>query len=244
MFLKCEKGQHLSAGEQIAIDYINEHVDSIASLTITDIAELAFISASTVSRAIRKCGITSMTDVRYKIAAGEWAKKNFVVNEILEKSYTDCVKTIERIDTTSILKIVEYIRKARIVHILAGGVTRLAAQEFEFSLQSQGINAYLQWDSGVTKRLKPLVEPEDLVIIFSVQNNTEDLVVGAEAAKKKGAKVVTCCCTEGTTLEEFSDITVIAYSQKTVRNKDFRDSSRLGLQIIVRTIVEYLAVEE
>jgi len=244
MFLKCEKGQHLSSGEQIAINYINEHVDTIANLTITDIAELAFISASTVSRAIRKCGITSMTDVRYKIAAGEWAKKNFVINDILDKSYADCVKTIERIDTTSILKIVEYIREARIVHILAGGVTRLVAQEFEFLLQSQGINAYLQWDSGVTKRLKPLLEPEDLVIIFTVQNNTEELVIGAEVAKKKGVKVVTCCCAEGTSLEEFSDIIVTAHSQKTVRNKDFKDTSRLGLQIIVRTIVEYLALEE
>lgn len=243
MFLKCENGCHLTTAEQLAIDYINENVETIAELTITDIAKRAYVSTSAVSRAIRKCGVANMTDMRCKIAVGEVARKTFIVNEILDKSYVDCVKTIERIDTNSILKIVEYIRSARMIHICAGGVTRLVAQEFEFSLQTQGINAYLQWDSGVMKRMTPLVDPEDVVVIFSVQNNTEDLIVAARDAKKKGAKVVTCCCVEDTPLEEYSDVTVIAYSLKAVRNKNFRDSSRLGLQIIVRTIVEYLEME-
>ena len=202
MFLKCENGKQLSHAEQTAIDYINANVDKIAELTITDIAEHAFVSKSAVSRAIRKCGVASMTDMRYKIALGEVAKKNYLVNEILEKSYTDCMKTLELIDTSSILKVVEYIHTARIIHVLAGGTTRMVAEEFAFQLQSQGFNAYVQCDAGVMKRMESLVTPEDLVIIFTVNNDFTDLIEGAETAKKQGVTVVTCCCRRGTTLED------------------------------------------
>ena len=243
MFLKCEQGCHLTTAEQLAIDYINENENIIAELTITDIARLAYVSPSAVSRAFRKCGVMDMTDMRCKLAAGEVTKKNFVVNEILDKSYMDCVKTIERIDTAAILKVIELIHSARIIHVLAGGTTRLVAEEFEFQLQSQGYNAYLQCDSGVMKRMEGLVTSEDLVIIFTVRNDTPDLIIGAETVKKQGGTLVVCCCEEGTTLEQFADIMIYGYSQRIYPKRGFDTTSRLGLQVIVRTIVEYLALE-
>ena len=243
MFLKCEQGCHLTTAEQLAIDYINENENIIAELTITDIARLAYVSPSAVSRAIRKCGVMNMTDMRCKLAAGEVTKKNFVVNEILDKSYMDCVKTIERIDTAAILKVIELIHSARIIHVLAGGTTRLVAEEFEFQLQSQGYNAYLQCDSGVMKRMEGLVTSEDLVIIFTVRNDTPDLIIGAETVKKQGGTLVVCCCEEGTTLEQFADIMIYGYSQRIYPKRGFDTTSRLGLQVIVRSIVEYLALE-
>ncbi len=243
MFLKCEEGCHLTTAEQLAIDYINENETLISELTITDIARRAYVSPSAVSRAIRKCGISNMTDMRCKLAVGEVAKKNFAVNEILEKSYLECVKTIERIDTAAILKVIELIHSARIIHVMAGGTTRLVAEEFEFHLQSQGYNAYLQCDSGVMKRMEGLVTPEDMVIIFSVRNATPDLVIGAEAVKKQGVTLVVCCCEEGTSLEEYADIMIYGYTQKIYPKRGFDTTSRIGLQVIVRTIVEYLALE-
>lgn len=75
MFLKCEQGCHLTTAEQLAIDYINENENIIAELTITDIARLAYVSPSAVSRAIRKCGVMNMTDMRCKLAAGEVTKR-------------------------------------------------------------------------------------------------------------------------------------------------------------------------
>lgn len=155
----------------------------------------------------------------------------------------DCVKTIERIDTAAILKVIELIHSARIIHVLAGGTTRLVAEEFEFQLQSQGYNAYLQCDSGVMKRMEGLVTSEDLVIIFTVRNDTPDLIIGAETVKKQGGTLVVCCCEEGTTLEQFADIMIYGYSQRIYPKRGFDTTSRLGLQVIVRTIVEYLALE-
>ena len=48
MFLKCEKGQHLTTSEQNAIDYINENVDIIGEMSISDIAKVVFFGIGSV----------------------------------------------------------------------------------------------------------------------------------------------------------------------------------------------------
>lgn len=243
MLLKCEDGQNLTATEKIAIDYINEHVDTIADMTISDIAKKAYISTATISRAIRKCGLNNMLDVRYRLVEKELGQKSVMVSDILQNSYTECIQTIERIDPEAILKLVEYIKAAKKIHILARGVTRLCAQEFEFQLQCQKYNVYAQWDSEVMKRLDELVGPEDLVIIFSISNSTPELKIGARLAKKVGATVAVCCCVEGTELESYADITIIGKSVPIVAKKALGCTSRIPLQIIGRTVIEYLAMD-
>lgn len=243
MLLKCEEGQSLTATEKIAIDYINDNVNIIANMTISDIAEKAYISTATISRAIRKCGLNNMLDVRYRLVEKELEQKSIVVSEILQNSYTECIQTIERIDPEAILKLVEYIKAAKKIHILARGVTRLCAQEFEFQLQCQGYNVYTQWDSQVMHRLDELVNSEDLVIVFSINNTTPELKIGAKLAKEKGATVAICCCVEGTELESYADIKIIGKSLPIIPSKALGCTSRIPLSIIGRTVVEYLAMD-
>lgn len=243
MLLKCVEGQNLTSAEKIAINYINEHVDVIADMTISDIAEKAFISTATISRAIRKCGLNNMLDVRYRLVEKELGQKSVVVSDILQNSYIECIRTIEKINPEAILKLVEYIKVAKKIHILARGVTRLTAQEFEFQLQCQKYNVYAQWDSEVMKRIDELIGPEDLVIIFSISNSTPELKVAARLAKQVGATVAICCCVEGTELEAYADIKLIGESVPIIPKKALGCRSRIPLQIIGRTVIEYLAMD-
>ena len=184
-----------------------------------------------------------MLDVRYKIVEGDLSQRQVVVDDILQNSYVECMKTIERIDTSEILKLVEYIRAARKIHIVARGVTRLTAQEFEFQLQCQGFNVYAHWDSQVMKRLDELVKSDDLVIIFSIHNSTPELGIATKLAKKVGAAVAICCCEEGTDLEQYADVKLIGYSVPIIPKKALGCTSRIPLQIMGRTVIEYLATD-
>lgn len=243
MFLKCKKGQYLTTTEQVAIDYINDNVENIIELTISEIAERAFVSAATISRAIRKCGVNKLSDIRLQMAMNEIAEKKYIANKVLDKSYQECIKTIEQIDTNSVLEIARYIKQAKKIHILANGITRLMAQVFEAQLQWQGYNAYVQWDLAVMRKMDVLVEPKDVVMVFSMTNNVPELAIGAKLAKEKGAHVIVCCCKEGTPLEEVSDVTIIGSTSSIVANKGLGSSSLVPLHIIARTIMEYLSME-
>lgn len=243
MFLKCTQGKHLTPAEEVAVHYINQNMEEVVDLTISEIADRAFVSAPIVSRAIRKCGIQKLPDLRKQIAMREIAKENFLMNEIFEKSYRECTKTLERMDTSTMLRAVEYIRSARKIFVLANGYTRLAAQEFEMQLQWLGFNVSIQWDLNIIERLDMMTKPQDLVIIFSVTNSRPELAIGAKKAKQKGAKIITCCCTEGTLLEEISDITILGYYESIFSKKDFSNTNLLALSLIGRTITEYLSAE-
>ena len=188
MLIKCQKGNKLSIAEQNVIDYINFNADEILQLSITDIAERVSVSASTVSRAIRKCGINKITDIRYRIAEG-----NYIYNELLETAYKECSSTIRKIDVDVLTKVVEQIKKAKRIHILAAGITTLVAKEFEFRLQREGYHAFLCRDE-MLKSFDRIAEDGDLVIIFSVKAENENMLIAAALAKSRNATVVSCCC--------------------------------------------------
>lgn len=243
MELNCRTDRKLTAAEQTVVDYISRNEHLVAELTITDIAERAFVSTATVSRAIRKCGYENLAELRYKIASQDKLQTNLIlVNEILSKSYEECIKTLENIRIGAILQVAEYIRKANRIFIIGCGITSLVAQEFEFNLQCQGYHVWSISDSEIIKRMDKLVGKNDIVFIYSVANSTPELAIAAEHSKHKGAKVVVCCCKEGTPLENFADVFILGRTSMIAPNKLYGSTSRLALQIIMRTIVEYLAI--
>ena len=69
MRISCSDWRKLTSTEQAEIDYINQNTELVAELSITEIAERAFVSTATVSRAIRKCGYENLMELRYKIAS-------------------------------------------------------------------------------------------------------------------------------------------------------------------------------
>lgn len=244
MNIVCEPNKQLSDSEREAIRYINENQQIIPTMSISDLAEKAYVSTATISRAIRKCGFESLTEMKYRLSI-EWKEeKSYVINDILSKSYSECIKTIENISIDQVLNTVSCLRKAKTIYLLALGLTSLVAEEFEFQLHCQHFNICTISDSEIMRRLDKLVTKDDLVIIISVKNTSPDLYNCACLAKKTGAKIITLCCKSGTNLDEISDFSVIGNFQPITPNADFGSTSRLGLFIITRTIIEYLIADD
>ncbi len=234
----------LSDSERAVVDYINKQKCIINLLSIEDVAQGAFVSNATVSRAIRKCGFSSFSEMKFRLS--DDAKQNaetYEMNRILSKSYTECIETIKRIDIPSVVQIVRLIRQASVVYILANGLTALIANEFAIQLQCQKIKVCLISDSEMMRKMDLFATPDDLIFVLSVKNSTPELSIGVRLAKASYTKVVTCCCTPGTVLDELSDITLYGYTQPIYPNRIFGGTSRLALMIMTRTIVEYMASE-
>ncbi len=121
------------------------------------------------------------------------------MNKVLNKSYKECVKTIDNICVTNILKIIDYIKTAEKIFIYARGFTALVADELCMQLQLLGYNALVVKDVTWMVKTDKLVNSNDLVIILSVMNTTPELAISARMAKRTGARVVTCCCKRGHT---------------------------------------------
>lgn len=80
-------------------------------------------------------------------------------------------------------------------------------------------------------------------MIFTVKNITPELKICAKSAKENGAVVVTCCCIQGTSLEQYSALSILGGGKKNNHIiKEFNVPSRLPLQIISRTLADYLTL--
>lgn len=69
--LNQEIMEGLSKTEKEIVVFINENEERLAELSIVDISFETFTSPSTVSRAIRKCGINGFNELRYRLTEKE-----------------------------------------------------------------------------------------------------------------------------------------------------------------------------
>ncbi|SHK49551.1 MurR/RpiR family transcriptional regulator [Hespellia stercorisuis] len=236
-----EKKKTMTSTERSVIDWLNEHEEEIPNRSINEIADASFTSPATVSRAIRKCGFSGISEMKYKVSS----KLNYIVagrivNEIFNRSITECQKTIEALNVDTILRVIRYIKFSEKIYILARGTTALIARDFEFQLQLLGYNAFVLSDSQIMRNSKKLFKKDDVVIIFTVKNSTPELEMSARFAKEKGAVVITCCCIPGTSLEEYSDLSVLGGNKNNSMIEEYNVMSRLPLHIISRTLIDYL----
>ena len=244
MKIMCTPTCRLSDSERAAVEYINKQICIINLLSIEDIAEGAFVSNATVSRAVRKCGFSSFSEMKFRLTeAADQSTEMSQMNRVLSMSYTECIETIKQIDIPSVIRVAELIRGASVVYILANGLTALIANEFAIQLQCQKIKVCLITDSEMMRKMDLFATPNDLIFVLSVKNSTPELSIGVRLAKASGSQVVTCCCTRGTVLDELSDIVLYGYTQPIYPNRIFGGTSRLALMIMTRTIVEYMAGE-
>lgn len=197
--------QSLSESERCVIDFINQNEAKIPLLSITSIADKTFTSPATVTRAIQKCGFQGITELRYKLSQDtkdeQTLRSPYAVNEILDKSFRECTKTIDNLNITSILQTIDYIKHSKRIFIYARGFTALIAEEFQMYLQLLGYDAVIVKDVMWMIHTDKIVTADDTVVILSIRNSTKELARSARIAKKIGAKVITCCCKTPTDLE-------------------------------------------
>lgn len=234
--------ENLSKTERQIVNFINGHADQLSEMSIVDIAFETFTSPSTVSRAIRKCGINGFNELRYKLTVPNQNKDLVSINEIMNKSLIEATVVLERISLTDILSIVHTITAAKHqkIYVFSRGLTEHVAKEFGLKLELLDYNVTETGDpnimTGITRNLKK----DQLIILFSLNGTTAELVESAKNAYLAGAKVITCCCSDLSPLLAYSTHYLIGYKHEHIAIREFEVTSRLPLFIISRIIIDYL----
>lgn len=126
--------ENLSKTELEIVNFINDNEERLSELSIVDIAFETYSSPSTVSRAIRKCGINGFNELRYKLTQKVENKEIHDLNEIMNKSLIEATSVIEHMSLTNLLNILHTMRDAKRknerILIFARGLSELVAQEF------------------------------------------------------------------------------------------------------------------
>ena len=85
---------------------------------------------------------------------------------------------------------------------------------------------------------------KDLLLLFSLNEKTEELVASAENACLSGTKIAVCCCNNEPTLAFMADYLLLGYRDEHTSIVDYEVRSRLPLYVLARIVIEYLATEK
>lgn len=115
--------EHLTDTEKKVINFINMNTDKISSMSISDVAEATYSSPATVSRTIKKCGISGFAELRYLLTQqAETQQDNIEVNEVFNKSLMEVSNTIDHLSIDTVLSVVREIREANRIYLLSRGL--------------------------------------------------------------------------------------------------------------------------
>jgi DNA-binding MurR/RpiR family transcriptional regulator len=230
----------LTRTEREVVQFINQNENRLSQLSIVDIAYETFSSPATVSRAIRKCKINGFNELRYKLAAADQDRHVVEVNEILNKSLVEAHRTVEQISMADVLGCVRLIREARRVYVFARGLTHYIASEFCLKLQLMNVDAMVTDDPKIMVSISRTIDPKNLVLIFSLNGRTQELVDSAACAFGCGCPVVSCSCNGESDLGKYSVIHIVGYKHNHVSFHSYEVTTRLPLLIISRVIIDQM----
>lgn len=244
--LNREIADNLTKTEYEIANFINENAEHLQELSIVDIAFETYSSPSTVSRAIRKCGINGFNELRTRSAklyedSGKYDDVAGMV-DIMNKSLEEIKGLIERLSGTDILNITKMLTTAKKVYILGRGLTEYVGEEFSFKLQLLDIDAMFIRDPNIMREKAKRLGTEDIIIIFSLMGQTKELVESAEYASERNVQIVTCCCSDTSPLLKYSNVSLVGMRHKHVAIQDYEVSSRLPLQMMSRIIIDALVM--
>lgn len=232
--------EKLTDTEKEVINFINSNCSTISNMSISDVAEATFSSPATVSRTIKKCGISGFAELRYMITQQTSINhETDDVNEVFKKSLTEVSNTIENISADTILKIVKEVEEAEKIYIFAKGLSEHVAAEFTLKLQVLGYPVIANYDTNMIEEMSKNLRRRTLVFIFTMSGTTPELITAAENASSLGAHIVTCTCVAGTPLDKIAHHSLIGYAHK-YQLKRVDLASRMPLFTMTRIIADYI----
>ena len=179
----------LTDTEKNVISFINSNAEKISNMSISDVAEATYSSPATVSRTIKKCGISGFAELRYMLTQHTEVKQDTTdINEIF-KSLTEISNTIDQLSIDTILKAVEEIQKAEKIFVFSKGLSNQVASEMTLKLQVLGKCVILNTDSNIMQELSGHSDSTSVVILFSMSGSTPELISAAERASMMGARI-------------------------------------------------------
>ena len=239
--LNSEIVKTLSKTELSVIQFINDNEKILSKMSIVEIGYNTFTSPATVSRAIRKCSVNGFNELRYRCLQNNKEKEINKVGDIINQSLLEIQGVIETITIPQILIFTQAIKESETIYVFARGLTELVAEEFALKLQLLGYKVIFTRDPNIMKILSQKATQKSLVLIFSLNGETKELIESAQNAHWAGAKVSVCCCNKSSKILPFADYTLLGYSDSRTSMGNFEVRSRLPLYALSRIIVEYLA---
>ena len=244
----------LAPAEQRVGEVIVADPDQAAQLTITDLAQQAQTSETTVIRFCRSVGVGSYPALRLLVAA--WAGRNAamehprlspeidpdddleaVVARIGQSVSTAVRETADRLDLGALERATAAISAARRVDVYGVGASGLVAEDLQRKLHRIGLSVWAWPDAHMAITSAANLGREDVVVAISHSGQTIDTLDPVVEAREHGAHVIAITNFAQSSIAADADTVLTTVSDETT----FR-SGAMASRIAALVVVDCLFV--
>jgi len=204
----------LARAEQRVAQVVLADPASVAHRSITEVAEAAGTSETTVTRFCKAIGIGGYPELRLSLAAdtartaarvsrdvgsdiGEGDELADVVAKVAFADARAVEETAEQLDVEVLATVVDALAQARRVNVYGVGASALVALDFQQNLHRIGCTAFAWSDVHLALTSAALLQPGDVAVGISHPGSTSDTLEVLAQARRSGALTVVDCLFTG-----------------------------------------------
>lgn len=199
----------LAKAEQRVAKVVLDNPESVARHSITEVAESAGTSETTVTRFCKAIGVHGYPDLRIalasEVARSETREHSYrdlgadiALDDALDKvvgkvAYADAravEETAEQVDVGELQQVVEAVSAARRVDVYGVGASAFVAADLQQKLHRIGRICFAWNDTHIMLTSAAVLRPGDVAIGISHTGSTVDTVEALQEAKRAGATTV------------------------------------------------------
>ncbi len=193
----------LYEAEKRIADYVINNQAKVIEMTVSQLAIISGASEATIIRFCKKCDLKGFHDLKINIAkemveSEETATSNDIdpedisqsLKNILANKIDELKQTISMMDETTIRNILDAIKNARIVQLVAVGNTIPVSLDGAYKFNQLGIASVANtiWETQLA--FSYTLTSQDVVIAISNSGSSKKLVTLLKVAKDKGATTI------------------------------------------------------
>ena len=222
----------VTKSDKILIKYIQENIEDVSYMPISQIAKESNIGEATITRFSKKMGFGSLQDFKVTLAQeiSISNKSKTIINsniendepaidtakKLLSSNITTLEKTVDLINNQDIYNCANMIINARRIYFVGIGYSGIIAQDSNYKFMRIGLNC-VSFDSSHTMILMAsIMEKDDLLIAISHTGETDAIIKTVELAKQNNVDVISITQNQESKLKDISDVNLAYVSEETI----------------------------
>lgn len=241
----------LSNSEKILWQVLQDNLEDVPILSITNLSNLAHVSTATVVRTLKKKGYSGYMDFKQSIIAKEKENKylniknmDHDIQQVIMKNEHEVNNTLRMINISTITETIQKIKHSNKIYIFSRGLSELIAIEMLTKFELLNKNCVSFTDPNIIKQISHRIKYGNVLIVISLNGNTPELLEGATNAHKNGASVILFTANKLSPIIKYSDSAFIGFKSDISYFPEFEVKSRLPLQVMSRILLDSYAMNK
>ncbi|EST11171.1 MurR/RpiR family transcriptional regulator [Sporolactobacillus laevolacticus] len=216
-----------SKSEKKIVDLMINDPQFVINATISQLANRADVSEASISRFCKRIDLDGFHHLKVILAQSslvnvESQNSNFLnsddktLDKLMNDKTDEIQATLEGLDTTQIKEIIQVIKDARLLQIMAEGNTFPVALDACFKFNQIGRLAFTasSWEVAMGQALN--LTDSDVVIVISNSGESRQLIQLIDVAKKNHVKVIALTNNNSSPIAALSDYNMVTASRGTI----------------------------